>query len=33
MIEDIDFETYLNISRDEFQIFVFDKKRSKKYRF
>ena len=29
MIEEIDFETYLHISKDKFQIFLFDKKNLK----
>ena len=29
MIEDLDFETYLYISKDKFQIFVLNKKKLK----
>ena len=29
MIDEIDFETYLYVSKDKFQVFVFDKKKLK----
>jgi len=31
MIEDLDFETYLYISKDKFQIFVLNKKKIKNF--